>query len=90
MTEQEWRVLGTRLRQVRRRQDLTSQALAAKAGTTRMTISALENKRKPGVSFDVLFRIAGVLGVSLDYLAGRKDDESVELEPTANALALPA
>ena len=82
MTEHEWRVLGTRLRQVRRRQDLTSQSLATRAGTTRVTISALENTRKPGVSFDVLFRIADVLGVSLDYLAGRKDDESVELEPT--------
>jgi transcriptional regulator with XRE-family HTH domain len=89
MTEQEWRVLGRRLRQVRRRQDLTSAALAAKAGTTRVTISALENTRKPGVSFDVLVRIAAVLGVSLDYLAGRKDDESVEFEPTAAALVGP-
>lgn len=83
MTEQEWRILGTRLRQVRRRQDLTSEELATKARTTRVTISALENTRKPGVSFDVVVRIAGVLGISLDYLAGRKDDESVELEPAA-------
>jgi transcriptional regulator with XRE-family HTH domain len=77
MTEHEWRVLGTRLRQVRRRQDLTSEALAKKAGTTRVTISALENTRKPGVSFDVVVRIAGVLGVSLDYLAGRKDEDTI-------------
>jgi transcriptional regulator with XRE-family HTH domain len=77
MTEQEWRVLGARLRQVRRRQDLTSEALAKKAGTTRVTISALENTRKPGVSFQVVVRIAQVLGVSLDYLAGRKDEDTV-------------
>jgi transcriptional regulator with XRE-family HTH domain len=77
MTKQEWLVLGARLRQVRRRQDLTSEALAEKAGTTRATISALENTRKPGVSFQVVVRIAAVLGVSLDYLAGRKDEDSV-------------
>jgi transcriptional regulator with XRE-family HTH domain len=85
MTEQEWQVLGARLRRIRRGQDLTSQALAEKAGTTRVTISALENRRKPGVSFAVVVRIAQVLGVSLDYLAGRKDDESVEIEPAAVA-----
>ena len=81
MTDQEWQVLGSRLRRVRRAQDLTSKALAERAGTTRVTISALENRRKPGVSFDVLFRIADVLGVSLDYLAGRKDEESIKIEP---------
>ena len=77
MTEQEWRVLGTRLRQVRRRQDLTSEALAKKAGTTRVLISALENTRKPRVSFDVVVRIAKVLNISLDYLAGRKSDDTI-------------
>jgi transcriptional regulator with XRE-family HTH domain len=79
MTQQEWRILGTRLRQVRRRLDLTSQQLAEKAGTTRVTISALENTRKPGVSFDVVARIATVLGISLDYLAGRKDSDTIAL-----------
>jgi transcriptional regulator with XRE-family HTH domain len=86
MTEHEWRVLGARLRRVRRSQDLTSAALAKQAGTSRVVISALENNRKPGISFAVVARIAAVLGVSLDYLAGRKDDEGVELEPTAVAL----
>ena len=59
-------------------QDLTSEDLAREAGTTRATISALENTRKPRVSFDVVVRIAAVLGVSLDYLAGRKDREEIE------------
>jgi transcriptional regulator with XRE-family HTH domain len=85
MTEQEWQVLGKRLRQVRRRHDLTSEQLATKAGTTRVTISALENTRKPRVSFDVVVRIAGVLGISLDYLAGRKEKEEIELLPAAVA-----
>jgi transcriptional regulator with XRE-family HTH domain len=85
MTEQEWQVLGRRLRQVRRRHDLTSEQLAAKAGTTRVTISALENTRKPRVSFDVVVRIAGVLGISLDYLAGRKEKEEIERKPASAA-----
>ena len=50
-------------------------------GTGRTTISRLENNKKPQVSFDVLFRIADALGVSLDYLAGRKDDESIKRLP---------
>jgi transcriptional regulator with XRE-family HTH domain len=82
MTEQEWQVFGRRLRQMRRFQDLTSEALAEKAGTTRVTISALENMRKPRISFDVVVRIAQVLGISLDFLAGRKDEPKVAL-PTA-------
>lgn len=81
MTDHEWQVLGARLRRSRRMQDFTSDALAKKAGTTRNIISALENSRKPGVSLDVLVRIATALGVSLDYLVGRKDAESVEREP---------
>lgn len=85
MTAQEWRVVGARLRQVRRRQDLTSEALARQAGTTRVVISALENNRKPGVSFAVVARIAAVLGISLDYLAGRKDDETVTRPDTPEA-----
>jgi hypothetical protein len=49
---------------------------------TRVTISALENMRKPRISFDVVVRIAQVLGISLDFLAGRKDEPKVAL-PTA-------
>ena len=77
MTPQEWRVLGARLRQVRRQQDLTSEELAKKAGTTRILISALENTRKPRVSFDVVDRIAKALNISLDYLAGRKNEDTI-------------
>jgi transcriptional regulator with XRE-family HTH domain len=79
MTKEEWQTLGIRLRRARRMQDLTAVQLAAKAGTTRVLISALENTRKPRVSFDVVVRLAQVLGVSLDYLAGRKDEDTVSL-----------
>ena len=81
MDERAWRTVGERIHMIRRRRGLTSKELAALVGTGRTTISRLENNNKPQVSFDVLFRIADVLGVSLDYLAGRKDAERVELEP---------
>jgi transcriptional regulator with XRE-family HTH domain len=74
----DWRLLGERLHIARRRHGWTSEKLAKEAGTTRVTISRLENVHKPQVSFDVLVRIAQVLGVSLDYLAGRKDNDRVE------------
>ena len=87
MDDRAWRTLGERIHMMRRRRGLTSKELATQVGTGRTTISRLENNSKPQVSFDVLYRIADVLGVSLDYLAGRKEDESVELEPTVAALA---
>ena len=77
MDEHAWQILGERLHTIRRRRGLTSKDLAAAVGTGRTTISRLENNSKPQVSFDVLFRIADVLEVSLDYLAGRKDEESI-------------
>ena len=78
----DWRLLGERLHVARRRRGLTSAQVAERAGTTRVTISRLENVHKPAVSFDVLVRIAQVLGVSLNYLAGRKDEDTVVLPST--------
>jgi transcriptional regulator with XRE-family HTH domain len=71
----DWGVLGERLLIARRRQNMTSAALAAKVGTSRVTISRLENGHKPHVSFDVILRIAEALDVSLDFLAGRKEEQ---------------
>jgi transcriptional regulator with XRE-family HTH domain len=81
MDEQAQQQLGERIHILRRRRGLTSAALAKQVGTARATISRLENTRKPQVSFDLLIRIADVLGVSLDYLAGRKETEKVETQP---------
>jgi transcriptional regulator with XRE-family HTH domain len=67
----DWQGLGERLHAARRRQKLRSQDLAHRAGTSRMTISRLENTKKPQVTFDVIWRIAQVLQVSLDWLAGQ-------------------
>ncbi len=66
----DWYLVGERVHLARRRRRLTSQQLATKAGTTRVTVSKLENARKPRVTLDVVVRIAKALGVSLDYLVG--------------------
>ena len=85
MDDRAWQTVGERIHIMRRRRGWTSKDLAKAVGTGRTTISRLKNNSKPQVSFDVLFRIADVLGVSLDYLAGRKDEESVVV-PAADAL----
>jgi transcriptional regulator with XRE-family HTH domain len=79
----DWGVLGERLLIARRRQQMTSAALAAKVGTSRVTISRLENGKKPHVSFEVIIRIAAALGVSLDFLAGQKEEKDEELVAAA-------
>jgi transcriptional regulator with XRE-family HTH domain len=70
-------LLGERLHTIRRRRGLTLKELARRAGTSYVGISKLEHGQKPQVSLDVVVRLAEVLGVSLDYLVGRKDDEEV-------------
>jgi len=86
MDEQTWNIVGERIHIMRRRRGLTSTELATLARTGRTTISRLENNRKPQVSFDVLYRIAEALDVSLDYLTGRKDRETIEGEAAEAAL----
>src|SRR5207248_622488 len=86
MTEHaiDWQLLGERVHMARRRRGLTSGELARLAGTTRVTISRLENRKKPGVSFAVLWRIAQVLQVSLDWLTGQQEQQEesdVDEEP---------
>jgi transcriptional regulator with XRE-family HTH domain len=85
MDDRAWQTMAERIHTIRRRRGLTSKELATRVGTGRTTVSRLENNSKPQVSFDVLVRIADVLGVSLDYLAGRKDAEDVEQLATATA-----
>jgi transcriptional regulator with XRE-family HTH domain len=66
-------VLGERLHTVRRRQNLSQSDLAAKAGVTVTTISAIES-RGVDVRGSTLTVLAQVLDVSTDYLLGICDD----------------
>lgn len=63
--------LGSRIRIWRKRRNLSQVRLADLAGITQSTLSNYENgRREPAVS--TLIRIAEVLDVSLDELAGHE------------------
>lgn len=62
--------LGRRLALMRRERGLTQHQLAQRVGATRGYISRIERGQAPGVSLNLLARIAQTLGVSLADLTG--------------------
>lgn len=63
---------GEKIRKKRLELGLTTKELAEKSGLTRQAVSHYENDRHdPGLLNAAC--IADVLGLSLDYLAGRKE-----------------
>lgn len=64
---------GERIERERVKKGLTKTQLAEKAGVTPGTIYYIE-KDKHGATLAVAALIADALGVSLDYLAGRRDE----------------
>ena len=70
---------GSRLRDLRKKHNMTQLALARKLQVTKSVISAYENGlRLP--SFDVLLEIARTFGVSTDYLLGNDCTKSKSLD----------
>jgi transcriptional regulator with XRE-family HTH domain len=67
-------ILGQRLRKARRAQDLTQQALGAKADVNYTTISRIESGDYTKVYADTVRDLALALDVSLDWLYGRKEE----------------
>ena len=65
-----------RLRQARRRAELTQEQLAEKAGIKRRTYAAYETARNQP-SLDILVRIARALKCSVDWLIGMEDDDEI-------------
>lgn len=62
--------LGERLHIQRRRQGLTTQQLADKAGVSPGTVSNLENAKTRRVSVEVLVKLSEALGCTVDELLG--------------------
>lgn len=60
--------LGERLRLARLRRRLTAEDVAARAGTTRMTLYRLE-RGEPAVSLGTLMRVLGALGLQSQFQA---------------------
>jgi transcriptional regulator with XRE-family HTH domain len=63
--------MGMRIRGVRKKKNMTMDTLAELSGLTRTSISNYENDKSYPTLFNAIC-IADVLGVSLDWLAGRK------------------
>lgn len=66
---------GERLKQLRKRDDLTQTEFAEKMEVTKGTVSTWEtNRRRP--SFETLCDLTNFFHVKMDYLLGNSDDNS--------------
>jgi transcriptional regulator with XRE-family HTH domain len=63
--------LALRVRELRKSLGLTQAELAARAGIRRATVSRIENAHITAIDFDVLDRLADVLGVEPGFLIVR-------------------
>ena len=66
--------LGERLRQLRELANLSQNELAKRANVPRPIISDVESGKQKGITLENARRIARVLGVTLDLLAGTGED----------------
>jgi transcriptional regulator with XRE-family HTH domain len=69
---------GERIHTLRRRRDLTLRALGDMANVSYVTVSKIERGKMPQVSVDIVVKLADALGVSVDYLLGRKIEEAID------------
>jgi len=77
---------GDRLRHERESRGWTQKQLAATAGVPQETISRLETGKHHGPQIAVAVKLAKALKVSLDYLAGRYEDEESAIAPAGVAV----
>jgi putative transcriptional regulator len=68
--------LGRRIRRARLHRDITQKALAELVGISRNAMNKLEKGETLDPHMSHLCKLADALGVSMDYLAGRKDEDS--------------
>jgi transcriptional regulator with XRE-family HTH domain len=71
--------LGERLRQLRELANLSQNELAKRANVPRPIISDVESGKQKGITLENARRIARVLGVTLDLLAGTGEDDDAHL-----------
>lgn len=69
---------GNKLKSLRKSKHLSQEKLAQRLGITKSMVSAYETSmRMP--SYEVLIRIARFFNVSIDYLLGAKENESISV-----------
>ena len=81
------RTLGERIIHLRSKKNLSQAELARQAGIPYSTLCSLEKGLRSGekVSLGIAKRLARVLGVTLDYLAGMYEEDESDVEPAALA-----
>ena len=67
--------LGRRLKQCREMAGLSQNELSKRAGVPRPTISEIESGKQVGLTLENARKLARVLGVTLDFLAGPGEEE---------------
>ena len=76
--------LAPRLRQLRLEKHLRQDQVAALIGIDKSTVSAYENDlRQP--SCEILVRFANLYRVSVDFLLGRNDDQTLDISGLTRA-----
>jgi transcriptional regulator with XRE-family HTH domain len=68
-------ILGTRVRERRKKAGLTQKQLEAQSGIPQNTISRIEIGTVQEISTRTLVQLAKTLGVSTDYLLGLAEEE---------------
>lgn len=75
-------VLGTRVKTLRKEMKLTQQALGAKVGLKKSSISEIENGNN-APSNEVLSKMTEVFGVTADYLLGRSEHKNLTMDESS-------
>lgn len=70
LQERGYNIMLQRIREERRRQDMTQADLAIASGVSRATIAQLESGDHSNVTLNTLSSLADALGVSVAYLVG--------------------
>jgi transcriptional regulator with XRE-family HTH domain len=70
--------MGQRIKIARIKNRMTQVRLAERVGISTTALSQIENDESTNPRLSTLLGLADTLGVSLDYLVGRKDAEQTE------------
>ena len=73
--------LGKRIRKERLRYGMSQTELAKRVGISKTAMNQIEMGETTDPRMSRIRAIADILGVSMDYLAGRKDEDTISPQP---------
>lgn len=80
--------LGQRVTELRERYGWTRRELAKRSGLHEQHLLKIEQELRKRIEGDTIIRLARVLGCSADYLLGLKEEEGIDVDPTASVKAV--